>query len=33
MVLTAVLVSLFEKKIYENCGSHKIIVFSSRIAK
>ena len=33
MVLTAVLVSLFEKKIYENCGSHKIIVFSSRLTK
>ena len=31
--LTAVLASLFEKKIYENYGSHKIIVLSNRLAK
>lgn len=31
--LTAVLASLFKKKIYENYGSHKIIVLSNRLAK
>ena len=31
--LTAVLASLLKKKIYENYGSHKIIVLSNRLAK